>query len=171
MFVHNTIFQFRGHPKSEGEEDLQGHICNVEETFFQDGGSTIIGYCCRSHSYRANPYEITLELDQQRNVTTRKCSCLGGGDGWCKHTSALYTWVNFEKTLSKTDRPQQWHIPSKFAQMLYRESKPVVELWGGKKVEHDFNPTDEKIARQKARMEKFGLLVSLISFLIFPACF
>ena len=71
-------------------------------------------------------------------------------------------WVNEEKTLGITDRPLSWNTPSKYAQELYRETKTIHELYGGRKrqkLTHDFRPSEEKLNRQIARMKKHGLQV------------
>ena len=153
---------FRGHPLFDGE-DLQTHVCAVEETFYKDAPfSTIVGYCARSLNYRKDPYKVEFEVNQERFVTFRHCSCQGGEDGLCKHTNAVYSWVNEEKTLGQTDRPLSWNTPAKYAQELYRETKSIHELYGGKKRQkliHDFRPSEEKLNRQIARMKKHGLQV------------
>ena len=155
---------YRGNPEKDGENNLQSHICAVTEYIYEDGFSGIQGYCVRSLSIRKDPYKISFLIDKDRNVvkTDKSCSCIGGRNALCKHACALFTWINSEKTLSKTDRPCEWNQPSAYAQSLYREPKTAVELWGGESMDHDFRPNEEKLQRQKERMQKFGLEVSFL---------
>ena len=113
-----------------------------------------------------NAYQLTFEVDGERIVTTASCSCLAGGDGWCKHSCALFTWINEESTKTQTDRQQTWSDPSTRAKLLYKDPRSAVELFGGRRVVNNFKPTPEKIQFQKDLMEKCGLLVGFDKILL-----
>ena len=102
---------------------------------------------------------MTFEIDSSRKVTTFHCSCQAGGQGNCKHSSAFYLWINKENSRTKTDFRNTWAEPSERAKQLYRKAKTAQELFGGRGVNNDFEPTAEKMAFQEALMEECGLQV------------
>ena len=117
--------------------------------------------CIPQQSVFSKPYKLIFQIDQNRKVTNFWCGCVGGGGGNCKHSCAFYTWINQENTKTKTDYKNSWQEPSERAKELYRKAKTAVELFGGRGVNNDFQPTAEKIEFQKNLMEKCGLQVCI----------
>ena len=120
--------------------------------------------CIPQQRVFSKPYQVIFQIDQNRKVTKFWCSCVAGGGGQCKHSCSFYIWINQENTRTKTDYKNSWQEPSERAKELYRKAKTALELFGGRGVNNDFQPTAEKIAFQKNLMEKCGLQVC-ISFL------
>ena len=142
-----------------GENDIEtSHLFNVREVFYKNRTDTdLIGECVRSMSVRANPYIITFVIDENRNVKSGRCSCVAGIDLQCKHSAALYQYVNLERTESKTDAPKVWLKPSEKQKKLYRKAKTFNEMFGGEKFDHDYKLNETKMKRLTELMEKANL--------------
>jgi putative phage-type endonuclease len=121
---------FRAETLRKGSE-LTKHLYAVEEIrskeqiFFK---AKIVRTTCLNEA----PYSITFELDQSRNFKDGRCNCVAGITANCKHSAALFLFINNERSTSQTDKEQQWKTPSKKIQVLYPKGETVEQLLGGK---------------------------------------
>ncbi len=93
----------------------------------------IVGECIREMSLTENPWRITLELEPvTRQVLRSHCSCTAGADGICKHTAAIFKYVNTERSEGCTDTEQSWSKPSKKLAELYPKGECIQKLFFGK---------------------------------------
>ena len=161
---------FRGKPKFDGTRLYNsGHITKVEELFYVNETSTMMKCeCIPEMKVFDRHYKLEFDIDSTRKVTRFWCSCPSGGQGHCKHSSAFKEWINNEKTRSKTDFRNSWQEPSERAKQFYKKAKTAVELFGGRSVKNDFQPTPEKIAFQRDLMEKCKLEVCTLLAYGFP---
>ena len=115
---------------------------------WSESGTIIAGKCTPQASINKEPYSIEITIDNTRKVVGGRCNCVSGINGQCKHTAALITSVNLERTDSCTDTAQQWQKPSKHRQSLYPKGETIQSLYSlpliepptfqknGKKIEH-----------------------------------
>ena len=64
-------------------------------------------------------YDVHFKVNEKCEVIYSHCICPAGN--WnCKHSYALYNWINIERSKEvKTDNPQQWHTHSEHLQKAY----------------------------------------------------
>jgi hypothetical protein len=109
-----------------------GHVQNVRE--IQDPGQRseieITGVCVRQTRLNERPYNVVLIINEQREVKQAHCQCPAGTVGNCKHTAALFYFINHEREETKTDKACQWNAPSTMGQSLYPKGKPFDEIFG-----------------------------------------
>ena len=154
--------EFNPDPMKDGkllipDDPEKSHLFNVREVVYRNGQIQILAECMRSLSVRADPYKITFDLDSNRIVTSGRCSCCAGIDAKCKHASALYQYINIERTESKTDEPKLWQKPSQKQKNFYRKAKTMSELFKCEPFEHDYKPEKEKVDELTELLEKFDL--------------
>ena len=142
-----------------GENDFEtSHIFNVREVFYKNQtDSDIIGECIRSMSVRSDSYKLTFVIDKERNVKSGRCSCVAGIDLKCKHSAALYLYINLERTESKTDAPKAWLKPSEKQKKMYRKAKTFKEMFGGVDFNPDYKLKEHRMKRLTELMEKANL--------------
>ena len=132
-------FHSRADPEKDGRNILR-HVKNfTEETLCN--GYEIAAHCYKSMMIKEF-YKVTLTLDSNRIVTYATCSCLGGtgcipnkkgGKGAdCKHSSALYKYINSWNSESQTNRKMEFNKPSGKQELLYDKSKTMQEIFGGR---------------------------------------
>ncbi len=124
--------------RKKGEEMVY-HAFNVREVQKSDittGEVTsidIIGDCIREMSLTEKPWIVTLEVEPRtRDIKRSHCSCTAGADGVCKHTAAIYKYVNSERSEGCTDAEQSWSKPSKKLAELYPKGECIQKLFFGK---------------------------------------
>ena len=62
-------------------------------------------------------WNLRVEVDPvTRKVIKARCSCVVGSTGRCKHSSALFHYINSERPDGKTDKEQVWTTPSQKAE-------------------------------------------------------
>ena len=121
---------FRHSNLSKGQNLVNaGHIIDVEEVRETGKVTEIRGYCIPQTNIRNNPYPMELYLDDERNVIGGRCSCSGGATANCKHSAALFVYINSERIESQTDRQQEWNAPSKAAKKLYPKGETIAKLF------------------------------------------
>ena len=108
-------------------------------------------------------WNLRFEVDPvTRKVIRACCSCVVGSMGRCKHSSALFHYINFERPDGKTDKEQLWTTPSQKAEERFPKGQTVKQIFGAtdapnsssvviQKEEPDFCNT------LKADLERFGL--------------
>jgi putative phage-type endonuclease len=120
---------FRAETLRKGSE-LTKHIYSVEEIrskeqiFFK---AKIVRTTCLNEA----PYSIHFELDQARSFKDGHCTCVAGITANCKHSAALFLYINNERSTSQTDKEQLWKTPSKKIQSLYPKGETIEQLLGG----------------------------------------
>ena len=103
-FESINISHFRAETIKKGKELFQ-HLFNVEE--IQTASLTVIkGQILRTVSLSEKPYTIQIEFDRARNFVDGRCSCVAGITASCKHSAALYHYINNERTVGCTDTNQ-----------------------------------------------------------------
>jgi hypothetical protein len=73
---------------------------------------------------------VEIEVGPDRQLLHGHCNCVSGISGNCKHTCALVTYVNSERTDGCTDNTQQWQKPSQHKQSLYPKGETIEALFG-----------------------------------------
>lgn len=132
-------FHFRTDPEKDGR-NIVLHIKDFKEETLCNGYE-IVANCYKSMLVKEF-YGVTLSLNANRTVTYATCSCRGGtgcipnkkgGKGAdCKHSSALYKYVNSWNSQSQTNQKMEWNKPSEKKVLLYDKSKPMQEIFGGR---------------------------------------
>ncbi len=128
---------FRETTLTKGKKILQaGHVGAVaqDETLgeveeVRTDKIVIHGQVLHSVSVNQDPYRTEFELDTDRNIVNARCSCQAGITGQCKHSAALYLFINEERTTGCTDEQQAWKTPSKKLQQMYRKGETVEKLF------------------------------------------
>ncbi len=145
-------------------KDMIPHVFNVREIRKSDESGqlisiTIAGDCIREMSLTENPWIVTLEIQPtDRSVILSHCSCTAGLDGLCKHTSAIYQFVNCERSEGCTDSEQIWAKPSAKLNDLYPKGVSIQQLFFKQDpVKRDFSGTDFDLDRVTKLMEKHSL--------------
>ena len=96
---------FRESTLKKGKKLAEKHIFNVEEIHEIESGKIIIrGRSIRQTSIRKPPYYIELFINNNREIESGYCSCHGGAQANCKHSSAVVTFINNERCSSKNGR-------------------------------------------------------------------
>ena len=139
------------------------HLFNVFEE--QKGNSVITARILRETSVTEEPYFIRFEIDETRRVTKAYCSCVAGGQGGCKHSAALFLYINTERTEGKTDWKQGWTAPSKKLQETYPKGQTLQQIFGEKgptqrRVVVQKSQDDENLVSLAKKLEKCGLTSS-----------
>ncbi len=154
---------FRKSLLSSGREMMQ-HALNVREIRRSDENGvvtsvTIAADCIREMSLTEKPWTVTLELrPDDRVVTLARCSCTAGIDGLCKHTSAIYQFVNCERSEGCTDSNQVWSKPSEKLNDLYPKGSSIQELFFNKSpAKRDFSGKNFDVDHVVKLMEKHSL--------------
>ncbi len=148
---------------AEKGHDMVQHIFNVKEVRkFSDDGQvleiSISGQCIREMSLSKDPWNVIFELTSDRHVILARCSCTAGIDGMCKHTAALFKFVNLERSEGCTDDKQGWSKPTKKLNDLYPKGESIQKLFFQKSPEkRDFSGTSFDHDRVIKLMEKHSL--------------
>ena len=129
--------KFNPRPKTEGaklieeQENGGGHLRNVHWINFdnKENVSLIISESLPQMKLNENQdYLISFNVvktDQPyvHQVVETHCTCPSGAgfknQGYCKHISALYQFINQERGEGKTDSKQTWHTHSEHLQNAY----------------------------------------------------
>ena len=99
-----NISHFRAETIKKGKE-LTQHLFNVEE--IKTAMLTIIkGQILRTVTLSEKSYTIQLEFDPARNFVDGRCYCVAGISASCKHSAALYHYINNERSVGCTDTSQ-----------------------------------------------------------------
>ena len=93
---------------------------------------------------------------------------LAGIGATCKHSAALYIWVNeiypvLEKQNCKTSNPKAWGTPKKHMQQLYPRGATLKSMFGGRGVDHDYKYSEERSLIMKNLCEETSNEVSCFS--------
>ena len=63
-------------------------------------------------------------MDNNRNVISAACNCpYTANERKCKHVAAVISYVNQERSLSKTNHEQEWGKPSRKEQLKEKYAK------------------------------------------------
>ncbi len=109
--IKTTDQFFRKQTLEKGQSIVNaGHVGNVEERR-ANGKINITGSVAHSTAVREAPYKVDFEINQDRIITESRCSCVAGASGNCKHSSALFVFVNTERSTGCTDTTQVWNVP------------------------------------------------------------
>ncbi len=149
---------------AEKGDDMVHHVFNVKEvrTLSDDNSqvlkAVISGECIREMSLSKDPWKVVFEVGADRTVTLARCSCTAGIDGMCKHTAALFKFVNSERSEGCTDREQGWSKPTKKLNDLYPKGESIQKLFFQKSPEkRDFSGTDFDQDKLVKLMKKHNL--------------
>ena len=104
------------------------HVFNVAE-IRENGKAWFEGKCVREANVSISPYQLHLDLDENRNVTLARCNCVAGGDGLCKHIGALISFINAERIESVTDEASNWYKPPEKGKLLYPKGKRIANIF------------------------------------------
>ncbi len=149
---------FRATALKSGRDLLDGHhLHEVQEC--QEGDQTYIrAACVPEMSVRQPAYKIEFQVDKNRQVSDARCSCVAGVTAKCKHSAALYLFVNEERSTSQTDEEQRWKMPSRKKQSLYPKGETIEQLFDLKPVEGPtFKQATDKMQGLAEEMAQFGL--------------
>ncbi|XP_015124905.1 uncharacterized protein LOC107046728 [Diachasma alloeum] len=118
--------------KANGKNLVEGgHLSHVIEVQKRVLGSTVSAITAKvipQTSVKKSQYDVKLQLDSVRNVTSAVCSCPAGLGGGCKHLAATIYYVNSNhSSATKTDSLQRWGIPS--AREKYKKGCTVASLY------------------------------------------
>ncbi len=150
--------------KIRGKQILAaGHLSKVQE-IRQRGKVTIQASCTPEMKIRKGEYKVEFLVDfKTRKVQEGRCSCLAGVTGKCKHSAAVYLFINAERSEGKTDETQAWHGPSQRAQLLYPKGEKIQKLFNTTPVPRpQFVKTREHCQNLAAELEQFGLTDSCL---------
>ncbi len=155
------IFGHKFHPANETKgSDLVSHVFNVEETRWSGGQVQITASVIREMKIRDDHFRVTFDVDESRLVKSARCSCVAGCDGYCKHSFAVFYYVNHERTESCTDKQQEWLKPSQKLRALYPKGKTIQKLFRGEdQAERDFTGAKMTVVLPDfcAKMKELGL--------------
>ena len=105
------------------------HVFNVKEVRIPGKQTEIVGRCIHQTSINENPYMVNLWIDDNRNVTSAFCGCPAGAQGNCKHTSALFHFVNSERVETKTDTQCKFIAPSQAGKNRYPKGQSIEDIF------------------------------------------
>ena len=105
------------------------HVINVKEVRVPGKTTEIIGHVIHQTCISEAPYSVNLWIDENRNVTAAHCGCPAGAQGNCKHTSALFHFVNHERQETKTDRQCKFVAPSQAGRDRYPKGQSIEEVF------------------------------------------
>ena len=150
--------RFRDSTIKKGKKLAAKHVFNVEEIHEIESGKKIIrGRCLRQTSIRKSPYYIELIINNEREIISGFCSCHGGAEALCKHSSAIVHFINSERTESKTAESQTWHVPSKASVTIFPKGKKIKTLYNVSYPHPTFyNRKNEKINKLLGIINKHG---------------
>ena len=74
---------------------------------------------------RSKPYKLKFDIYKNRKVVRAQCTCTEGANLLCKHGSALFQFVNWEQTESKTDLKSALNNPGVKPQNMHRKPKEM----------------------------------------------
>ena len=131
------------------------HVINVKEVRIPGKPTEIIGRCIHQTNITETPYLVNLWLDDARNVTSAFCGCPAGAEGHCKHTSALFHFVNEERPETKTDRACRFVAPSQAGKSRYPKGQEMDEIFQFKQ---KCPVMDWKNVSLEAKEEQFKLM-------------
>ncbi len=154
------IFGHTFHPANEKKgSDLVSHVFNVEETR-ANGKTEITASVIREMKIRDDHFRVTFDIDSNRTIKSARCSCVAGCDGFCKHSFAVFFYVNHERTEACTDKQQEWLKPSQKLRNLYPKGKTIQKLFCEEDhPERDFSGSSMTIGVSDfcAKMKELGL--------------
>ena len=140
-----------------------GHIQCVKEVRKPGKTPEITGYCIRQASVTESAFRVTIQLDNERKVTSLDCNCDGGPEGsaGCKHWYALLYYLNNFVDESKTDAACEWIEPSKMGKKKYPKGLPLEVI---ARIPDKYKcppvsfkcPSDEKMEEQAKIFEECG---------------
>lgn len=154
--------QFRKSNLSNGKAMLP-HIFHVKE-HRKTTGTTIFGRCVKQMKVTGKDsfYDIDFQLDSNRNVIDMHCSCVPGISGLCKHSAALFLYINCERQETQTDQPCGWNKPSEKGKELYPKGKCLDDLIKSEKVPPPRQATKEEMEQHLTLLAKNNLQDSMI---------
>ena len=136
---------------------LKAHILDVEE---EQHAEQILfrGKCIRGTKLSAPPCRIELVFDWARKLKSGRCSCRAGIDAQCKHSAALFHFVNQERAEGRTDREQIWQKPSQRLSQLYPKGESIQELVSGRESPNlTFEEKEEELQALASQLATVGL--------------
>ncbi|XP_068728761.1 uncharacterized protein [Montipora capricornis] len=130
------------------------HDVEVRLAMNDDEGVTIRAKCYRSMKKNEEPHNLLVVFKREREpcVDSFRCSC-AAGQGLCHHIIGLmYTLAHYQMlgmksvppVISKTSRPQTWHIPNRADGV---KPRPVMDVT----VQKLKNPTQQSAQVKKKR--------------------
>ncbi|KAF4527809.1 hypothetical protein B566_EDAN016432 [Ephemera danica] len=75
---------------------------------------------------------LAVQVDSNRMVTARSCTCVAKALGKCKHVAGVVYYINNHSTESKTSRLQSWgkpNVTTAAAKAKYSEYTTIASLW------------------------------------------
>ena len=113
-------FEIRKEQLIKGERLVEaGHVQEVQEKKRPGFPIDINAICIPQTSLSNPPYKLEITLDSKRRIRRAHCRCIAGGDGHCKHISALIYLVNNKRDEGSTDKKCNWLAPSARSKRLY----------------------------------------------------
>ena len=104
----------------ERQESQEGRLRNVHEIIYKSDKITrIFAECIPQTKLNQTDYSIKFIVSEDRTVLEANCGCVAGTRGTCKHSAALFLWINKERSETKTDVPQKWMTHSEHLQKAY----------------------------------------------------
>jgi hypothetical protein len=100
------------------------------QEIWKSGEIKIEARCVPEMSINSIPYNVTIYLDDNRNIERMHCSCVAGSMGQCKHTSALVLFINGERDETCTDHQMNWNQPSEKNKSLHRKGQSLDKIFG-----------------------------------------
>ena len=104
------------------------HVLQVKEIRVPGKATEIEGRVIHQTCITESPYMVNLWLDDERNVTSAHCGCPAGAQGNCKHTSAVFHYVNSERQETKTDKACRFVAPSQAGKERYPKGQEIDEI-------------------------------------------
>ncbi len=140
-----------------------GHLSAAEERR-ENNKITIYSQAVRSTSVNQSPYKLEFEVDSfSRKFVSGRCSCPAGIEAKCKHSAALFTFVNEERSTACTDSAQGWKGPSRKQQQLYPKGENLEKILGlPQSPSLTFKPDADSLQDLAAKMAQCGLTKSAL---------
>ena len=155
--------EFLGQSEAKGNALTKcQRLFNVREIRKPGENFVITGRILKSTKVK-EAWNMTFEIDPvTRKVIKASCNCYVGSTGKCKHSGALFKFINSERPVGKTDKLQQWTTPSKKAEERFPKGETVKQMFG---IEDQTTASSVVIQKDepdfcqtlKEDLEKFGL--------------
>ena len=106
-----------------------------------------------------NFQSITILYDDNKVRVLKILFAKTGISANCKHSAALYYFINNERTEGCTDEGQKWKTPSKKLQEQYPKGETIESLFAATVLpQTTFKPNYEELSKLANEMEQFGLV-------------
>ena len=113
--------------------DESDHVHNVKEIRIPGKETQIEGRVIHQTCISETSYLVNLWINDERFVTSAFCNCPAGAQGNCKHTSAVFHYVNSERQETKTDKACRFVAPSQAGKERYPKGQEIDEIFQFKK--------------------------------------